>query len=488
MNAIEAAALHPELHFALREIALAVEKEKLRALQDGAIRLASSVAIGEVLKCDAVDALCDAARNHGLYSRYRAGEIEHIIGMGLEGIQTLLPKDAQIGSNGARTINAARDRSYKEGGSSSAWLQDSITADRLQYDLYEPIQFIVRDLVPAEGVTLLCSKPKLGKSWLVLDLCIGCTSDRFILGQIKPAQGDVLYLALEDSRRRLQRRMTKLLPTFSGRWPKGLTLATKWRRVSEGGLDDIRAWHKSVSKPILVVVDVLVKVRPIGKGGRSAYELDYEALAGLHNLAVELGIAVIVVHHTRKMAAEDIMDTVSGSFGLVGAADTIIVVERRSQGTVLDVRGRDIEAAELAIQFNKGTCRWALLGSAADVHRSDQRARVLAALAEAEGPLTPKEIMLATDRRDRNSLDQLLFKMVKAGDIEKPARGKYALPSKIDKKDGSSTQTADVDEESNNLIDLTEPTASSAPATNKGQGGRAPLADEFRLVGADQRH
>ena len=138
------------------------------------------------------------------------------------------------------------------------------------------------------------------------------------MGEIKPTQGDVLYLALEDSRRRLQRRMAKLLPSFTGKWPSRLTLVTAWRRVSEGGLDDIRAWYKSASKPTMVVVDVLVKVRPIGKSGRSAYELDYEALAGF----------------TRKMAAEDIMDTVSGSFGLVGAADTIIVIERRSQRRV----------------------------------------------------------------------------------------------------------------------------------------------------------
>jgi hypothetical protein len=113
---------------------------------------------------------------------------------------------------------------------SPAWRQDVITADRLQHEVYEPIRFVVPDLIPAEGVTLLCSKPKIGKSWLVLDLCIGCTTDRFILGEIKPVQGDVLYLALEGSRRRLQRRMTKLLPTFNGCWPNGLTLATTWRR------------------------------------------------------------------------------------------------------------------------------------------------------------------------------------------------------------------------------------------------------------------
>jgi hypothetical protein len=85
---------------------------------------------------------------------------------------------------------------------------------------FEPISWIVREIIPTEGVTLLCSRPKFGKSWFVYDLCIGATMDRFILGDIKSAQGHVLYLALEDSKRRLQRRMTKMLPMFKGAWPR----------------------------------------------------------------------------------------------------------------------------------------------------------------------------------------------------------------------------------------------------------------------------
>lgn len=102
-------------------------------------------------------------------------------------------------------------------------------------------------------------------------------------------------------------------------------------------------------------------------------------------------------------------------------------------GAVL-VRGRDVESAELAIQFKKDTCRWTLLGSAADVHRSDERARVLAVLAEAKEPLTPKEIMVATGRSDRNAVDQLLYRMVQAGDITKVTRGKYSLPVRLIRK------------------------------------------------------
>ena len=107
--------------------------------------------------------------------------------------------------------------------------------DELQSMEFPPIAWIVRNIIPAEGVVLLCSKPKFGKSWLAYDLCIACTTDRFTLGTIKPAQGNVLYLALEDSKRRLQRRMTKLLPTFGSAWPDKLLLKTEWRRLHEGG-------------------------------------------------------------------------------------------------------------------------------------------------------------------------------------------------------------------------------------------------------------
>ena len=308
-----------------------------------------------------------------------------------------------------------------------AWKQKVFTAENLQSMEFSPIAWVVGDVIPAEGVTLLCSRPKFGKSWLVYDLCIGATMDRFILDKIKPAQGDVLYLALEDSKRRLQRRMTKLLPTFSGKWPEKLTITTEWRRLHEGGLDDIRSWYEHVKAkggtPILAVIDVLAKVRK-PTGNKPVYESDYEALTGLHRLAHELGIAIVVVHHTRKMAADDLMETVSGSYGLTGAVDTVIVMANKGGGAVLDVRGRDVEAAELAIQFNKNTCRWTILGAAAEVHQSDQRKAIIAALTERGEPMRISELMAATWMK-RNPLELLLGKMVKAQSIKRTGSGHY---------------------------------------------------------------
>jgi AAA domain-containing protein len=281
-----------------------------------------------------------------------------------------------------------------------AWRRGAFTAAQLQEMEFPPISWIVSNIIPAEGVTLLCSKLKFGKSWLAYDLCIACTMDRFTLGTIKPAQGDVLYLALEDSKRRLQRRMTKLLPTFGATWSEKLTLKTEWRRLHEGGLDDIRAWHADTKakggKPMLAVIDVLAKVRKPG-GNRQVYEADYEALSGLAKLANELALAILVVHHTRKLAADDLMETVSGSYGVSGAVDTILVMATKASGTVLDIRGRDVESAELAIEFSKESCRWRVLGKAAEVHVSEQRAKIIATLREAGEPMEITALAEATD-------------------------------------------------------------------------------------------
>jgi hypothetical protein len=209
-------------------------------------------------------------------------------------------------------------------------------------------------------------------------------------------------------------------------WPARLTLTTQWRRANEGGLADIEEWCGSVLAPRLVVIDTLEKIRPPGGSG-PLYSADYLAITGLHRIASEKGLAIVVVHHDRKADGEDPFDTVSGTLGLVGAADTVLLLKRRPTGTVLYARGRDIEESETAVQFNKANCKWTMLGPAAEVHRSNERSRVLETLAEAGRPLPIKEIQTRADLPSRNATDTLLFRMVEAGEIRRVAKGVYGL-------------------------------------------------------------
>src|SRR3954453_4066021 len=233
-----------------------------------------------------------------------------------------------------------------------------------------PMRFVVRDYL-AEGVTVLGGKPKIGKSWLTAGICIAVATGGYALGSIKVDEGDVLWLALEDNKRRLQRRLNQLIPT--GNRPKRLYYDLTCPRLDDGGLEAIREWIGSVPNARLVVVDVLNKVRPAQKPNEGIYDYDVRSLAGLQSLAAEFGIAIVVVHHTRKAEAEDPFDCLSGSTGLTGTADATLILARDSQGTTLYGRGRDLDEIESAMSFDKTTGHWSVLGDAASVRTTDER-------------------------------------------------------------------------------------------------------------------
>lgn len=296
-------------------------------------------------------------------------------------------------------LKGASDRPDDKAGKPApkqSWRDTAVTAAVLRTKTFQPIKYILPGLI-TEGVNLLVLRPKLGKSWMALDICLAAAANRFTLGDVKPMQGDVLYLALEDSERRLQSRIDKLLPTFGPEWPERLTINTQWRRIDEGGVEDLKQWCDSVKEPVMVVIDVFAKMRPANAKSKQLYEADYTAVGAIQTFAMERGIAVVLVYHDRKMEADDPFDTVSGTLGVTGAADTILILKRSANGVTLYARGRDIEEAELAVEFNRNTCRWRILGQAAEVHRSDERKRVIDALKEAVGPLSAKDIMVQAE-------------------------------------------------------------------------------------------
>jgi hypothetical protein len=104
-----------------------------------------------------------------------------------------------------------------------------------------------------------------------------------------------------------------------------------------------------------------------------------------------------------------------------------LVIARASQGTTLYVRGRDVEEAEHAVTFDKSSCRWSILGHAADVHRSDIRKAILAALQEHAEPMSPAEVATVLDE-DRNTIKQRLYQMFRDDEVEKAGNGRYRFP------------------------------------------------------------
>jgi len=299
-----------------------------------------------------------------------------------------------------------------------------ITAAALKAKTFKPVAWVIDDLIP-DGLTMLAGKPKLGKSWLMLDAAVAVARGGFVLDR-KCAQGDALYAALEDNERRLKGRMAKVCAL--GDWPDRLTFWTEMNRVEEGGLDQLREWIEGAANPRLIVIDVFSKIRRSKGHSEGIYDADYLAAAPLKKLADETGVAIVVVHHLRKMAADgDPLDMVSGSTGLTGAMDTILVLNRGSDGVTLYGRGRDIEEIESAVQFDRQTCRWSMLGEASEVRRSAERRAIIDALRAEKEPLSPNVIADVTGHGSA-ATRQLLHSMLLNGEVVKVARGKYTLP------------------------------------------------------------
>ncbi len=161
---------------------------------------------------------------------------------------------------------------------------------------------------------------------------------------------------------------------------------------------------------------------------RQSYEADYNAIKGLQALAGEFNIAIVIVHHTRKSGSDvDPFEKVSGTLGLSGAADAALILDRDGNGATLYGRGRDVEELEVAVSFDKTTCRWSILGAASEVRRTDERSLILTALRDSEEPMTSGEIADATLMPNQN-VRQLLAKMVKDGEVRKVKRGLYQHP------------------------------------------------------------
>src|SRR5262249_19836819 len=80
-----------------------------------------------------------------------------------------------------------------------------VSLQELKAMTFEPLKYVVPGIF-VEGLTLLAGKPKIGKSWLVLHAALAVARGGFTLGELHCKQGDVLYLALEDSERRLRSR------------------------------------------------------------------------------------------------------------------------------------------------------------------------------------------------------------------------------------------------------------------------------------------
>ena len=248
-----------------------------------------------------------------------------------------------------------------------------VSARELQEKEIPPVPWVVQGMLPA-GFNLLASPPKYGKSWLVLDLGLSVASGLPFLGR-ETVQGRCLYLALEDSENRLKGRMNKLLAFEDA--PTAFDFATRAADLDHGLIDQLEGYVAQRTDTRLIIIDTLQKVRGEAKRTEGAYQTDYREASKLKAFADRHKVCVLCVHHLRKMADDgDPFNRISGTNGLMGAADTALVMARKNRSdlnTILSITGRDVEPSDEILVFDKLSCKWELIGSMDDLAQIAQR-------------------------------------------------------------------------------------------------------------------
>ena len=234
---------------------------------------------------------------------------------------------------------------------------ETMTAEQLQRAPYSPVPFLVDELIP-EGLHILAGAPKIGKSWLALWLCL-CVAQGQPLWNFAVTQGEVLYLSLEDSYRRIQSRLFDLTDDA----PQTLHFAILADTLKHGLEQQIEQFLTDHPDTRLVVIDTLQRVRSAGSDS-NLYANDYQDIGLLKRLADRRHIAILLIHHLRKLHDDDPMNMISGSTGLSGAADSAFVLQknaRSANAASLHCTGRDIPDRTLKLELGEDDHVWKLL-------------------------------------------------------------------------------------------------------------------------------
>mgnify|MGYP004704099839 FL=1 len=235
--------------------------------------------------------------------------------------------------------------------------REPITAGELMDKQFLPKPVIVEGMLPA-GTYILAGTPKIGKSFLMTQLCWSVAEGIPFLG-LATRKSTVLYLALEDTQERLQSRLARMFGTdWAGSEFHLLFQIDQQGDVLIQQFQDFILEHPDTR---LIVIDTLQRVRE-SDGSSYSYSHDYETILPLKTFADAYDIALIVVHHTRKNEGDDnLFNQISGTNGLLGAADGAFLLHQGKNDVLLEQTGRDVPNQRYVLRFDKSRCVWDLI-------------------------------------------------------------------------------------------------------------------------------
>lgn len=289
--------------------------------------------------------------------------------------------------------------------------------------MYPPIECVIGDLLP-NGLTLAAGRPKVGKSWLALQLAVAVAFGELALGRFHVANpGRVTYLALEEPLVRTHRRLREIVPAEDVRL-QNIQFLHQVQPLMTGGAAQLDAFL-TANPSKLVVIDTLLAFVSAHSGRRDILRGDYTEVNTLRQIAEKHETAILCVAHARK-AAGDLVDSIIGTSGTTAACDSVWALRRLNTGEAcLEVKGRELEEAQYALKFNTGKpFGWVVIGEGADVGLSEQRREILLLLQQ-EGAKKPGDIARLLGNKNINTVRRLIQNLAHDGVIQLQNNGTY---------------------------------------------------------------
>ena len=329
------------------------------------------------------------------------------------------------------------DKEYEKVPSRRDFLANGVDLKALMTEDIPDLKFAVRPILP-EGLVICAGRPKAMKSWTALDLCYCVKNGIKFLGH-EVEQGDALYLALEDSERRLKDRIYKL-GHFNKKHP---TCDTEAPYIGFGLEEDIQEWINQVEAPRLIVIDTLARIKPrVRRSNGTAYDLDNELLRNLQKLAISNGVCIMLISHLSKTQTDYSFDRITGSAGLQGMSDAMWLIDRgdtENAKASITGRGRDILDFQYEVKWDEAKWRYTFVGNKVEIERNENRAAIINAMTvlytqdpEKNREVQPKQIYKFLEHkpqsREAKNISKTMKRMCESCEISSGKKyGTYTL-------------------------------------------------------------
>ena len=320
----------------------------------------------------------------------------------------------------------------------------SINVEELMKKVIPPLKWSVLPIMP-EGLGFISGRPKAMKSWTVLGICYAVQNGIKFMGH-ETTQGDVMYLALEDSERRIKDRIVKL--GYHKLKHPTILLASDVPYLGFGFEECIESWIKDKENPRLIVIDTLARIKPRArKNSGTAYDMDNELLSKIQTIAIQNNITIACVTHLSKQQQDYSFDRIQGSVGIQGIADFMWMIDRGDNSNQASItgRGRDMNDFEYAVIWDEDKWQYEFTGNLQMVQLTENRRQVIDAmnfLTKEKDEIAPRDVckyyQVSVQSKDGKRISKTMQRMEGDFELIKGQKfGTYKLPNKTEGKEAN---------------------------------------------------